>query len=168
MDGKDVGPASSAGVLANQTTSVVRMDGILMAIFQEMRIDEWPDPKTRVDIRGKGFSRIGSHRAGKAARPIVANRGAAASNLINDRRSFRLDMEPAVRPSTLMTSSTPPFCANNSDWYDRARSGSASLAGFHVVTLYFITLYFISKQRLGEILHAYKVLSIKSDFRAIF
>ena len=46
MDGKDVGPGSSAGVLANQTTSPVRMDGILMAVFQEMRIDEWPDPNT--------------------------------------------------------------------------------------------------------------------------
>src|ERR1700723_2841033 len=32
------------------------------------RIDEWPDPKTGIDIRGKGFSRSGSHRAGKAAR----------------------------------------------------------------------------------------------------
>src|ERR1700679_3684970 len=36
------------------------------------RIDEWPNPKTGVDIRGKGFSRSGSHRAGKAAR---SNRG---------------------------------------------------------------------------------------------
>ncbi len=32
-------------------------------------VDEWPDAKTGVDIRGKGFSSVGCRGAGKTARP---------------------------------------------------------------------------------------------------
>jgi len=41
---------------------------------------------------------------------------------------------------------------------------SASLAGFHIVTLYFIYTLFQIETKDSGILQAYKMLSMKSDF----